>query len=82
MQRKAVSSSSFSLFMSVESEELSDGIRFADDLITEGDTATPHSSLLALHSPHSKIPVAFTAKLCHNKLTPFRKEVLSWQNHW
>ena len=37
---------------------------------------------LFLHFLHSKIPVAFTAKLCHNKLTPFRKEVLSWQNHW
>ena len=54
MQRKAVSSSSFSLFMSVESEEWSYGIRFADDLITEGDTATPHSSLLTILTLHTQ----------------------------
>ena len=28
----------------------------------------------------SKKPVAFTVELCHNKVTPKRKDVLSWQN--
>ena len=28
----------------------------------------------------SKKPVAFTAELCHNKVTPKRKDVFSWQN--